>query len=105
MADVAPQFEVQDNLGSTSHFNGTVGTSSTAIPTTPGSPIADVMISCLVSNTPTKNLLVSFDGGTNFFTLTPGTAMSWTMRGSATQFHIKGSAASTAYEIIVNREP
>lgn len=105
MALSSPIIETKDLDGTTTHFNGTVGTTAIAVPASPGSQISDVLVSSLITNTPNKNLLVSFDGGTTFFTLVPGTAFSWSCRSGLTQIHIKGSVASVAYEILMNREP
>jgi len=105
MANVAPQFETSESLGSTAHYNGTVGTTAVSVPAVAGNAIADVMISNLDSNANSKKLLVSFDGGTNFTTLSAGASLPWTVRGGITQIKVKGSVASVAYEILMNLQP
>ena len=105
MPDASPQFESADLLGSSEHFNGTVGTTATAVPTVAGGIIAEVLLKNPKTNASSVDLLVSFDGGTTFFTIEPRTGLSWSVRGSKTQIHIKGSAAGTNYEILMNREP
>lgn len=97
--------ETQDLQGTTDHFNGTVGTSPVSIPTVGTTYIQEVLIDCPASNQPSKNLLVSFDAGATFKTLVPGANLAWTLKGNRTQIQIKGSSASVAYEIILNREP
>ena len=104
MADISPQVETQDNLGSTVHDNGTVGTSLAQIPTSNTKVIADLNIECMESNVDAARLLVSFDGGTNFKTLLPGDNLSWTFRGDAIEIDIKGNQAGVIYESIFNVE-
>ena len=105
MAFKLGQFEVRDTKGTTSHFNGTVGTSSTAVPSSPGSVISQAIVKQPASDSANKILSVSFDGGTNWYTLEPGLSLTWPVKGALTQIHIKGNVASTGYEIILNREP
>lgn len=100
------QFEVADDLGTTSMFGGSVGAGNTSIPTVAGNQINEVMIRNPSANGILKNLLYSFDGGTTFFTLTAGEFILWTMKGNAQkQVIIKGNIAAVAYEILMNREP
>lgn len=91
--------------GSTDHFNGTVGTSSVAIPASAGNVISEVLIRNPKSNSILKDLLVSFDGGTTFFTISRNDYLVWGPRDNLTQIYIKGNLASTDYEIIMNRLP
>lgn len=83
------------------HFNGTVGTTAIQIPSSAGDDISEV----LIHNTTSANrdLLISFDGGTTFKTLTPDANIIWNVKEGITQIHIKGSAAATSYEIVMNR--
>jgi len=100
-----PQFEVEDVLGTTAQFSGSVGTASTAVPAVAGAPITEVLVRCASDNTPvTKRLLVSFDSGTTWLTLSPGEYIGWGFKNLPTQIYIKGSVASVAYEIVMNRE-
>lgn len=105
MADKLPQFEGQDVLGTTAHFNSTVGTTAVAVPSSPGNAISEVLVSCPQQTPNTKKLLVSFDGGTLFKTLEIGEGLVWSLKGSPTQIHVKGNEANVSYEIIMNREP
>jgi hypothetical protein len=81
------------------HFNGTVGTTATII--TPSSPTTAILISNPASNASSINLLASFDGGTTFFTIERRGQLS--IETEVNSFQIKGSAAGTAYEILVTR--
>lgn len=103
-ADASPGFETQDLDGATTHYSGTVGTTAVAIPAVAGSVISEVVIKCPYQTPVSKKLLVSFDGGTNFFTLDPGDFIGWSVKGRRTQIHIKGSTAGVAYDVILNRE-
>lgn len=101
MADLGSNFEGSDLTGSTDHFSGSVGTSMISVPASPGNAIAEVLVRNSDEN---NNLLVSFDSGSNFFTLLPLDAMLWSLKGNKTEIEIKGSAAGVGYEIIMNRE-
>lgn len=104
MSNEQPQFEQQDLAGSTAHFNGTVGTSTIAVPTSPGNVISEVIVSC-PSQTPfSKRLKVSFDGGTTFHTLKPNDDLIWGIKGEVKQIHLQGNVSSVEYEIVMNRE-
>ena len=105
MVDAAPQFETEDLLGTTSQYSGVVGVSPVTIPASAGTVIAEALVRCVSSNLITKSLSVSFDGGTTYLVLTPGEFIGWSLKGGVTQLYIKGSVASVAYEIVLNREP
>jgi hypothetical protein len=96
--------EIQDLDGTTVVVNGTVGTSNTNLPTVAGGIISEFNIECLESNSLSQTILVSFNG-TDFKTLQPGDSWTWTPKGNLTQLIIKGGAASSAYEAVLNREP
>lgn len=105
MAELAPQFESIDNLGSTTQYQGTIGTTPAQIPSVAGFDIAEALIRCASDNSPiTKRLLWSLDNVT-YHTLAPGEFVGWTLKGQQTQIWIKGSVAAVTYEIILNREP
>lgn len=95
--------EIQNTDGSTDHFNGSVGTTAIDIPSSPGGIIQSVLIDN-TNNSNAKTVLVSFDSGTNYKTISAGGVLSWITKGNMTQIKIKGGAASTNYEIIMNRE-
>lgn len=96
--------ETVDAIGSTTHFNGSVNTSAIAIPTVAGNVIAEVLVENAFTNSSTKNLLVSFDGGTTFKTLASGSSLVWSPKGDIRQIYIKGSVGGVDYEILMNRE-
>lgn len=95
--------ETQDLIGTTAHYNGIVGTTQINIPTTAGNVISEVLLKC-PAQSGQKQCFISFDGGTNFFTLEEGEFIGWAYKGEQKQVQIKGSAASTEYQIIVNFE-
>ena len=98
--------EIKDLVGSTDQYSGTVGTTPANIPSSAGDKIAECLVRCSSDNTPiTKRLLISFDSGTTFLTLSPGEFVGWSLKGSPTQIVIKGNVASVSYEIVLNREP
>jgi len=93
--------ETQNTSGVTSHENGTVGTSAIDIPSSAGNVIQAI----LIDNTDnSKDLLVSFDGGTNYKTITPESILSWLLKGNQTQVKLKASGATTSFEILLNLE-
>jgi hypothetical protein len=97
--------ETSDLEGSSDHFNGTVGTSSTAVPASAGAIISELFLRNPKANTSGVTLSISFDGGTTFMDFNRGEGFGWSVKGNKTQVHIKASAASTAYQIVMNREP
>ena len=104
MAEVLPQFEQIDNVGSTTQFQGTVGTTAIQIPSVATFDISEILIRCATDNSPvTKRLLWSLDDVT-YHTLAPGEFVGWTLKGEQAQVWIKGSVAGVIYEVLVNRE-
>jgi len=92
------------DFGLTEQFAGAVGLSSTALPASPGNPIATCLIRCPNQTPNTKILSYSFDNVT-FHTLGPGEFIAWSLKGNLTQIHLKGNVASVNYEVTLNREP
>lgn len=106
MVDPQPQFETEDLLGSTNSYSGTVGTSWVNVPAVSNGVIQSFFISCDFDQDATYELSLSFDGGTTTSTvLSLGGFFSGQIRGGITQLSVKGSAASVAYKITLNREP
>lgn len=105
MVDALPQFENSDLVGSTTQFQGTVGTTATAFPTVATTAIAECLVRCPNQSPNSKRLLYSFDGGVTFGTLSPGEFIGWSIKGSVSQIYIKGNTANVNYEVILNREP
>lgn len=103
MVDVAGSMEIIDELGSTSHFNGTVGTTPVSIPSSANKIISEFYISN-VDSTKSAIIYVSLDGGTTFKQIGYNSDWSWSMKGSQRQIKIKGDAVGRAYEIVINFE-
>jgi len=103
-ADFAPSFETQDIDGSSSHYNGTVGTSAVSIPSSADKVISEFILKCPIQTPLTKECLVSLDGGTNFFSLRVGEHLGWSPKGSMKQIQVKGSTSGVEYEILMNFE-
>lgn len=100
------QFEQKDIVGETKHYNQTEGTTAVAVPAVAGKPIAEALIRCPSGQTGIKQCLISFEAiGGPFLTLSEGEFVAWSIKGYKTQFWIKGAAASTNFEMIVNFEP
>jgi hypothetical protein len=87
--------------GDTIHENSSVGVAASAVPVVAGGVITQALVECPAGQA--NNLLVSFDGGTNFKTLQTGSSIVWTPRGGLTQIYVKASAGTVNYEIILNR--
>lgn len=102
---IKADFEIQDMDGATVHYNGTVGTAPTAIPTVVGKLISEFWLENSIDNTlVTTRLSFSCDGGVTYTELRIGESMAWTPKGRIRQLLIKASAASTDYKMIVNYE-
>ncbi len=105
MADVLPEFEISDKKGTSVAYSGTVGVSWTAIPTVAGNNIQEFSIEADVDNAVTNILYVSLDGGTTTAAeLYPTGTYYQLIKGSQTQVHIKGFAASCGYRAVINYE-
>ena len=105
MANIAPQFETEDISGNTLHDNGTVGATPVLVPSSPSGVITEILIENLPTNSATKKLLISFDGGTKYKTLGgPGTSYIWSPKGGLQQVYIKGNVSNVAYEAVINTE-
>ena len=103
-ADREPGFEMQDLSGESKHFNGTVGTTPISIPSSPDKVISEVLFKCPAKQTGTRNCFISFDAGTTFFDLEEGEYVAWSYKGRQKQIQVKGSAAGTAYQVLINFE-
>ena len=110
MAHQSPEFEQQDVLGKTRHFNGSVGTSSVLVPVAPLGKITRAYIKNDISNSFFQTLKVALDGNTDYVTLQQGEYIEWGPKNNASgtpiqQIRIEGSSANTNYEIIMDFEP
>jgi hypothetical protein len=105
-----PDFETKDVLGKTLQFSGNVGLSNLTLPASLQGKISEFLLRNPDTNNITTKLFLSLDGGTSFFSLARGEFIGWSPKSNASntpiqQLVIKGSVASTAYELIVNVEP
>lgn len=110
MAHAQPDFETKDVLGKTLQYVASVGLAPIALPSVAGAKISEVLIRNPKQNMITTDLFYSFDGGVTFLTLGRGEFVGWTLKNNAsdmpiTQIFIKGSNATTYYEVIINSEP
>lgn len=110
MAHNSPEFEQKDVLGKTLQFAGNVGTSNLTLPAVSQGKLSEILLRNPDTNNITTKLYLSLDGGVTFFGLARGEFIGWTLKNNASntpidQIVIKGSVASTAYELIVNVEP
>lgn len=99
MAETTPQFEQVDNAGRTENFSGTATTSPVNVPA-----VANEKISGYLVVAQDKNLQVSDDGGTTYFTFDDGDAMAWDVKGEITQIQVKTSSGTADYKIKINFE-
>ena len=98
------RIEIRDLEGSTTHEVGTVGTTPVDLPSSADKAISELLINTQAIDSATKTLQISFDGGTNYFTLKRNTLVGWSVKGRLQQIKVKGSAASTNYDILINFE-
>lgn len=99
MADLLPQFESSDNIGSTVAFNGTATTSVQSIPA-----VADKIISGFGLTVSGNNVEISTDGGATFFRLPRRASITWDVKGEIRQIQIRTSSGSTDFDFLINFE-
>lgn len=105
MGDRLPEFESADKKGTIDPYVGTVGTSWTAIPTTPGGEIQEFHIEC-PEQTYTNELEFSLDGGTTSSgKLYPHGSAQGLLKGGITQIYLKGNVAGVSYKVTLSEEP
>lgn len=92
-------FEISDNRGATTAYEGTATTSVANVPSSAGNAISQ----CLIKSEG-NNLQISFDDGTSFITLDKSEALTWDVKGEITQLQIKTSSGSVNYRILINTE-
>lgn len=104
MTDLNQSFDVQDQYGSSDHFNGIVGTTPIQVPSSAGNTISEFLIECMESTPKGATLHFSLDGGTTYKTMTAGDMIIFTPKGPINQIYLQGSEADVVYEMIINRE-
>jgi hypothetical protein len=104
MADVSPSFEATDVLGTTEHYNGTVGLSTIGVVPVPGRVVSRAFIKMPVQSPSSRRLQFSFDG-ISFIDLEPGASIDWDTKENVTQLSLKANQAGTTYQVLLNREP
>jgi hypothetical protein len=102
--DTAPGFETQDLEGTTTHFNGSLTTSSVAVPSSATTTISELLFKCPYQTPTTRNCQISFDGGATFFTIDVGEFIAWSPKGKIKQVYVKSGTAGTTYIMVINRE-
>lgn len=103
-AEISPGFEMQDLIGQTKHYNGTISTSPTTLPAVADKTISEVIFKCPYQTPQTKTCSISFDGGTTYFTLAVGEFLGWSVKGEIEQVKIKGSTSGVTYDMLINYE-
>jgi hypothetical protein len=94
-----------DTSGSTTHFNGSVGTSDETIPLVAGNAITSLILENMAPEDQVdKVLYISFDGGTNYKTIRVNRIFTADPKGDLTQIKVKGAVADCPYELIMNRK-
>ncbi len=101
--DSVTQMEIVDNVGSTTSYVGTVGTTPIQIPGVAGSNINEMMVHCPTQNPSSVSLFFSFDG-VAYHRLAVGESIMWPVKGSKKQIYLKGSGANVEYEMILNTD-
>lgn len=102
-ADVTSGFEIQDLVGSTVNYSGTVGTSYISLPSSADKNISEVIFKCPYQTPITIRCQISFDTAT-YFDLMPGEFIGWTPKGFKKQVRVKANQAGVLYQAIINYE-
>lgn len=113
MVDQVPQFEQEDNAGSTVVHGGaggttydTINTTGVDVPKTNSLPISGFEM--VVGNVANKKVLVSFDGGSTFKEFQKFDYYSANIKGGLTSLKVKtdtGTIAPGLVEFTFNLEP
>ena len=92
--------EIKDNKGTSTAFSGTATTGVTNLPTVAGNVISNATIYA-----DKKDLQVSFDNGTTYFTFLGSGSLVKNVKGNITQIQVKTVVGSIDFEILseVNR--
>lgn len=93
-----------DLAGTTNQINGTATTVPSFAPISAGNSISQILVRSVLENAKENKLLVSFDSGSNFFTLNRSESLIWSLKGDVKQIILKSSQNSADYELIFNQE-
>lgn len=99
MVDVMPQFESQDNTGSSVAYSGTATTTIANIPVS-----ADKAISGFMFSFDGANVEISMDGGITYFEFPKNSYGYKDIKGEPTQLKIRTTSGSTGYNILIDFE-
>jgi len=99
MADVLPQFDTQDNIGSSVAFSGTATTTPASVPGAPDKVISGFMFSFAGAN-----IEISTDGGTSYFEFPKNAYGYRDVKGSPTQILIRTTTGTTGYKLWIDFE-
>jgi hypothetical protein len=99
-----PIGDAQQDVGGTTQYTGTVGTTAVLVPASPGNPIILALIECPSQLPNSKYLLYSLDDIT-YHKVGNGNYIGWPFKGNITQLYVKGSVAGVEYQIMINTEP
>jgi hypothetical protein len=99
-----PIGDSSQDIGTTTQFTGSVGTTSAAVPSVAGDFITSAIIRC-PNQTPTSRTLSWSVDDITFHVLAVGEFIGLSIKGNKTQIYLKGSVASVDYEVTLNREP
>jgi hypothetical protein len=102
LADIADNTGGASSSQDTLQFEGSVGTTPIDLPGVASGEITQVIFSCRVQTPSSKRLLFSVDGGSTFFTLSPGSMVGWEPK-DIEQVQVKGNVAGVLYDVLINR--
>jgi hypothetical protein len=108
MAIESPQWEMEDRLGFTEPYVGSVNTSASLFPSVASTPIEQFFVHCPQQTPNTVKLLFSTDNVT-YFELAPGESMQAELRNNVSgnlpiyQLYLKGSVNGVKYQLLFNR--
>lgn len=98
-----PVGDAEQDIGQSTQYAGTVGTTAVAVPSVAGNDIILFLVRSPAQSPITKKLYWSFDDVT-YHELSPGEYVGWPLKGSKKQIYVKGNVAGVNYEIVLNTE-
>lgn len=99
MVDVFPQFESEDNIGSTRGYSGVATVVAANVPAVAGKAISGFMWAI-----DGENLEISADGGLTFFKVPKKSEGFKDIKGRPTQLIVKTSVATCGYSLWIDFE-